>query len=84
MENLGLSICYDLRFPGMYKQMSKLGAIFISVPSAFTETTGKKHWHTLLKARAIENISYISLLANQGNIVMEEELMDILNSFSRW
>ena len=56
---LGLSICYDLRFPGMYKKMSKKGAIFISVPSAFTETTGKKHWHTLLKARAIENFSYV-------------------------
>ena len=56
---LGLSICYDLRFPAMYKKMSKLGAIFISVPSAFTETTGKKHWHTLLKARAIENFSYV-------------------------
>ena len=56
---LGLSICYDLRFPGMYKKMSKRGATFISVPSAFTETTGKRHWHTLLKARAIENISYI-------------------------
>ena len=39
--------------------MSKKGAIFISVPSAFTETTGKKHWHTLLKARAIENFSYV-------------------------
>ena len=56
---IGLSICYDLRFPGMYKKMSKRGAIFISVPSAFTETTGKKHWHTLLKARAIENFSYV-------------------------
>ena len=56
---LGLSICYDLRFPGMYKQMSKRGATLISVPSAFTETTGRKHWHILLKARAIENISYI-------------------------
>tara|TARA_A100001015_G_C14893213_1_gene673287 strand:+ start:26 stop:823 length:798 start_codon:yes stop_codon:yes gene_type:complete len=56
---LGLSICYDLRFPGMYKKMSRRGAIFISIPSAFTETTGKKHWHTLLKARAIENFSYI-------------------------
>ena len=56
---IGLSICYDLRFPGMYKKMSKQGAIFLSVPSAFTETTGKKHWHTLLKARAIENISYV-------------------------
>ena len=56
---LGLSICYDLRFPHMYKKMSKQGVIFISVPSAFTETTGKKHWHTLLKARAIENFSYV-------------------------
>ena len=56
---LGMSICYDLRFPNMYKKMSKLGAMFISVPSAFTETTGKKHWHTLLKARAIENTSYV-------------------------
>ncbi len=56
---IGLSICYDLRFPDMYKKMSKSGAIFISVPSAFTETTGKKHWHTLLKARAIENFSYV-------------------------
>ena len=56
---LGLSICYDLRFPLMYKKMSQQGAIFISVPSAFTETTGKKHWHTLLKARAIENFSYV-------------------------
>ena len=56
---LGLSICYDLRFPNMYKKMSRRGVSFISVPSAFTETTGKKHWHTLLKARAIENTCYI-------------------------
>ena len=56
---LGLSICYDLRFPNMYRKMSKKGAIFLSIPSAFTETTGKRHWHTLLKARAIENFSYI-------------------------
>jgi len=56
---LGLSICYDLRFPNMYRTMSKRGAIFISVPSAFTETTGKRHWHSLLRARAIENFSYI-------------------------
>ena len=56
---LGFSICYDLRFPNMYRKMSKRGAIFLSVPSAFTETTGKKHWHALLKARAIENFSYV-------------------------
>ena len=56
---LGLSICYDLRFPYMYRKMSRDGALFISIPSAFTETTGKRHWHTLLKARAIENFCYI-------------------------
>ncbi len=56
---IGLSICYDLRFPNMYKKMSRRGVSFISVPSAFTETTGKKHWHTLLRARAIENFSYV-------------------------
>ena len=65
---LGLSICYDLRFPGMYKKMSKRGAIFISVPSAFTETTGRKHWHTLLKARAIENTSYIFAPGQAGKL----------------
>ena len=63
---LGLSICYDLRFPNLYRQLSKSGSIFISIPSAFTETTGKKHWHTLLKARAIENFSYIFAPAQGG------------------
>ena len=43
----------------MYRKMSKKGAIFLSIPSAFTETTGRRHWHTLLKARAIENFSYV-------------------------
>ena len=63
---LGLSICYDLRFPMMYKKMSQAGSSFISVPSAFTETTGKKHWHTLLKARAIENFCYVFAPAQCG------------------
>ena len=63
---LGLSICYDLRFPNMYRTMSKRGAIFISVPSAFTETTGKRHWHSLIKARAIENFCYIFAPAQGG------------------
>jgi predicted amidohydrolase len=63
---LGLSICYDLRFPNMYRKLSKKGSLFISVPSAFTETTGKKHWHSLLKARAIENFCYIFAPAQQG------------------
>ena len=63
---LGLSICYDLRFPNMYREMSKKGALFLSVPSAFTETTGKRHWHSLLKARAIENFCYIFAPAQGG------------------
>ena len=63
---LGMSICYDLRFPSMYRKMSKKGALFLSIPSAFTETTGKKHWHTLLKARAIENFCYVFAPAQTG------------------
>ena len=63
---LGMSICYDLRFPNMYRKMSKLGALFLSIPSAFTFTTGKKHWHSLLKARAIENFCYIFAPAQSG------------------
>ncbi len=63
---LGMSVCYDLRFPYMYRQMAQNGCIFFSVPSAFTETTGKKHWHTLLKARAIENFSYVFAPAQGG------------------
>ena len=64
---LGLSICYDLRFPNLYRKLSKSGSLFISIPSAFTETTGKKHWHTLVKARAIENFCYILAPAQGGN-----------------
>mgnify|MGYP000728195840 FL=1 len=63
---IGMTICYDLRFPLMYRKLAQKGAIFISVPSAFTETTGKKHWHSLLKARAIENFSYIFAPAQGG------------------
>ena len=63
---LGLSICYDLRFPNMYRKLSKAGCDYISIPSAFTETTGKRHWHSLLKARAIENFSYVFAPAQGG------------------
>ena len=63
---LGLSICYDLRFPNHYRKLSKSGSIFLSVPSAFTETTGKKHWHALLRARAIENFCYVFAPAQGG------------------
>ena len=63
---LGITICYDLRFPNLYRKLSKAGCLFISVPSAFTETTGKRHWHSLLKARAIENFCYIFAPAQGG------------------
>ena len=63
---IGFSICYDLRFPNLYRKLSQAGSIFLSVPSAFTETTGRRHWHSLLKARAIENFSYIFAPAQGG------------------
>ncbi len=63
---LGLSICYDLRFPSLYQHLTDLGAIAHSVPSAFTATTGEAHWHALLRARAIENQSYIIAPAQHG------------------
>ena len=79
---IGMSICYDLRFPNMYKKMSKQGAIFLSIPSAFTETTGRRHWHTLLKARAIENFSYVFAPGQLENIVMGEKLMALVDSIT--
>ena len=63
---IGLSICYDLRFPILYRKLAKMGSLFLTVPSAFTETTGKKHWHLLLRARAIENFCYIFAPAQGG------------------
>tara|TARA_B100000963_G_C22634269_1_gene676662 strand:- start:3695 stop:4492 length:798 start_codon:yes stop_codon:yes gene_type:complete len=63
---LGMAICYDLRFPNLFRSLAKKGALFLSIPSAFTETTGKKHWHTLIKARAIENFCYIFAPAQGG------------------
>lgn len=56
---VGLSICYDLRFPELYRQYSKSGAEIICIPSSFTKPTGEAHWHTLIKARAIENLCYV-------------------------
>lgn len=56
---LGLTICYDLRFPEMYRKLTEMGAVVLSVPSAFTSVTGEAHWHTLLRARAIENLAYV-------------------------
>jgi predicted amidohydrolase len=56
---LGLTICYDLRFPELFRQLVDEGAMLFSVPAAFTATTGAAHWHTLLRARAIENLAYV-------------------------
>ena len=61
---LGLSICYDLRFPELYRAMKDVDIIL--VPSAFTETTGRAHWETLLRARAIENLAYVLAPAQGG------------------
>ncbi len=57
--SLGMTVCYDLRFPHLFRAVAQQGAQFISVPSSFQRQTGKAHWHTLLKARAIENAAYI-------------------------
>ena len=63
---LGMSICYDLRFPNLYKRLAKKGADFFSIPAAFTYTTGKSHWHTLIRARAIENGCFVFAPAQCG------------------
>lgn len=57
--SLGLSVCYDLRFPQLYRSHAQRGASMLAVPSAFTRTTGQAHWHVLLRARAIENGAYV-------------------------
>ncbi len=56
---IGLTICYDLRFPEMFRRLVDDGATVFTVPAAFTATTGEAHWHTLLRARAIENLAYV-------------------------
>ena len=67
LGKLGLSICYDLRFPELYRRLLDDGAEIITVPSAFTKVTGEAHWEILLRARAIENQCYV-LAANQGGV----------------
>ena len=63
---VGLTVCYDLRFPHLYRTLAKEGAEILTVPSAFTETTGKSHWHILLRARAIENTCFVIAPAQGG------------------
>src|SRR5436190_13717777 len=63
---IGLTICYDLRFPQLYRKLAQRGAFLLTVPSAFTETTGNAHWHVLLRARAIENGAFVIAPAQGG------------------
>lgn len=63
---IGLTICYDLRFPEMYRGLVDDGATVFTVPAAFTATTGEAHWHVLLRARAIENLAYVIAAGQYG------------------
>ena len=63
---LGLSVCYDVRFPHLYRALAQAGADFLSVPSVFTVPTGRAHWHVLLRARAIENGAFVFAPAQWG------------------
>ncbi len=64
---LGLSVCYDLRFPELYRRLFRLGAEILTVPAAFTAVTGEAHWESLLRARAIENQCYLVAAAQGGS-----------------
>lgn len=64
---LGLTVCYDLRFPGLFRALAQAGAQFITVPSSFQRQTGRAHWHSLLRARAIENECFIFAPAMCGD-----------------
>jgi nitrilase len=63
---IGLSVCYDLRFPELYRELARRGAELLLVPSAFTRTTGAAHWEVLLRARAIENLAWVAAPAQGG------------------
>jgi predicted amidohydrolase len=63
---LGLTICYDLRFPALYRALAEAGSTFLAIPSAFTLQTGEAHWHVLVRARAIETGSFVFAAAQGG------------------
>jgi predicted amidohydrolase len=63
---LGLTVCYDLRFPALYRALAEAGCSFLSIPSAFTRQTGEAHWHVLVRARAIENGCFVFAAAQGG------------------
>jgi predicted amidohydrolase len=66
LGHVGLSICYDLRFPELYRRLSAAGAEVLTVPAAFTLYTGKDHWEVLIRARAVENLAYVLAPAQVG------------------
>jgi predicted amidohydrolase len=63
---IGLTICYDMRFPSLYRALAESGASFLTMPSAFTKPTGEAHWHVLLRSRAIENGAFVFAAAQGG------------------
>jgi predicted amidohydrolase len=63
---LGLTVCYDLRFPALYRALAEAGATMLAIPSAFTQQTGEAHWHVLMRARAIENGCFVFAAAQGG------------------
>jgi deaminated glutathione amidase len=63
---LGVTVCYDLRFPALYRALAEAGASFLSIPAAFTKQTGEAHWHVLMRARAIENGCFVFAAAQGG------------------
>jgi len=69
---LGLTICYDLRFPQLYRRLAQAGAQILTAPAAFNDTTGKAHWESLLRARAIENGAYVLAPAQTGTHAAHE------------
>jgi deaminated glutathione amidase len=64
---LGLTICYDLRFPGLYRALAEAGSMFLAIPSSFTKQTGEAHWHVLNRSRAIENGCFVFAAAQGGS-----------------
>ena len=62
-----MTICYDLRFPALYRALAEAGATFLAIPSSFTRQTGEAHWHTLMRARAIENGCFVIAAAQGGD-----------------
>ncbi|HET7175174.1 MAG TPA: carbon-nitrogen hydrolase family protein [Gammaproteobacteria bacterium] len=66
LGKLGLAVCYDLRFPELFRQLQASGATLFAVPSAFTRTTGERHWSLLVRTRAVENLSFVIAAAQAG------------------